>query len=85
MTEILIAALLLLAPNYLTPETAGQNARAAVAASKATGVPAELLLAIAYHESNFNPKALSRWQGHRVTTPWDGVDAPPDSKSYFCG
>lgn len=70
----------------ITPTTALQNALAAVD-SESSDIKAELLLAIASHESRFTPTAVSRVEkGTRVTgvprwlKPSMTVNGP-----YFCG
>lgn len=88
----LIAALLAVAPTYLDKATAYQNVRAALAASRETGVDVKLLLAIGYIESRYNPNALSRCEGAvgsgcgRVYGPWLGNDPPSKARpSWYCG
>ena len=90
-TAILTAALILFAPQYLTPATAKANAEAAQEAAGATGLTATLLLAVTYAETRYEPLSLSRVQCsrgkfRRVTGVWTGTDAPPGSRGpYFCG
>ena len=90
-TAILTAALLLFAPQQLTPETAMAHAKAAQGAADATGLPATLLLAVSYAETRYEPLSLSRVQCsrgkcRRVTGIWTGSIAPLGSRGpYFCG
>ena len=64
-TAILTAALILFAPQYLTPATAKANAEAAQEAAGATGLTATLLLAVTYAETRYEPLSLSRVQCSR--------------------
>lgn len=91
MLEILIAAILALCPNYLNKQSATENAEAAMVAAKASGLEPELLLAMAYTESRYNPNALSRIECpkgkcRRVTGVWASETMPPNARpSWFCG
>jgi soluble lytic murein transglycosylase-like protein len=87
MLEALIAALLVIAPNYLDKDSASINAMAAIAAAKDTGLDPILLLSIGYVESRYNPLSLSRMQGsRRVTGVWEGNEPPSEAKpSWYCG
>jgi len=55
------------APPYLNEETARQNLVAARAAAVVHRIPAELLLAIAYHESRYRPTTRTAEPGDRVS------------------
>jgi len=90
MTAIIAAILLAFAPHYLDASSAQENAAAALAAEGDTGIPATLLLAVAWHETRFDPLSLSRWQtdaGKRVTGHYGGEKPPPGARahSWFCG
>jgi len=91
MLKTLITALLIFAPKHVTEGTAHENAAAALHASQETGVPAKLLLAMAYHESKYSPEALSRMQCgdsgcKRTTGMWTSTKRPPGSRpTFYCG
>lgn len=78
------------APAYLTVDEAAIHLMAADAAAEAAGVPVELLLSIAWHESRYQPDARSREPGGRwscgVMTPEPHVGAcTPDELTVFGG
>jgi hypothetical protein len=91
MLEILITALLTLAPSYLDEKTALTHVTAAQEAAAATGINTELLLAMGYAESRYNPYALSRIECRdgacrRVTGLWTSEKAPKEARpSWYCG
>ncbi len=55
------------APAYLTVESAAEHIRAAREAALVTGTDPALLLAIAWHESRYDPRVVTREPGHRVS------------------
>lgn len=85
--DILIQALLLFAPMHLTNQSASLHATAAIQAESSTGIPSDLLLSMAYIESRYDPRALSRIEyGRRVTGLWGGSEPPAGAKpSWYCG
>jgi hypothetical protein len=90
MTAIIAAILLVFAPHYLDAASAQDHADAAISAEVDTGLPATLLLAVAWHETRFDALSLSRWQddaGKRVAAHYAGEHPPPGARahSWFCG
>lgn len=91
MLNILIAALLTFAPKYLDADQAKLHADAAMAAEQVYDVDAELLFAMAWTESRFDPDALSYRdcsgkECKRKATTWEGSTPPPGAKpSWYCG
>jgi soluble lytic murein transglycosylase-like protein len=89
----ILATILIALCSALPVAQAEAHAAAALEASKATAVPVEYLLAIAYVESRYNPLALSRMQCppdggecKRVTGLWAGEKRPPGArKTWYCG
>lgn len=88
---ILATALRLFAPDYLDEATAASHVSAASSAALATGIPATLLLAIAYVESRYDPRTVSRMECRdgackRATGVWSQDTRPPASRpTYYCG
>jgi hypothetical protein len=92
IVDVLTAALLTLFPGYFADTTDAQtHVAAAIAASTATGIDPDVLLAIAYVESRYNPKSVSRVECHdgvcaRKTGVWEKDTKPPGAKpTYYCG
>lgn len=97
MLQIIVAALIRIAsPEYpLTEAEALAHVQAADAAASATGVDRELLLGMAYVESRYVTRNVSRMQCSgtdatrhckRVTGPWRSRNKPPGAQpSYYCG
>jgi hypothetical protein len=91
MIEILILTLTSLFPKYLDAEAARLHASSAYSAEQETGVPATLLLGIAYHESRFDPFSLSRMECRagtctRVTGIWRQEKPPAGARqTFYCG
>ena len=83
--EILCTVLLRLF--RLDPTVADEHSRAVVAAATSS-VPAEVLVAVAYHESKFDSRALS-WRdrhGQRQTGVWSANVPPKGARpSWYCG
>jgi soluble lytic murein transglycosylase-like protein len=72
-------------PEYSIADVTAASCAAVGAADP--GVPAELLLAIAQHESDLHPNAVS-WvatSGRRVDILWTRDRAPPENKALACG
>jgi hypothetical protein len=55
------------APSYLTPSSASDNLDAARIAGALVNVDPDLLLSIAWHESRYEPQAVGREPGGRVS------------------
>ena len=78
-------------PDYLSPERAAAHVFAARAASVETGIDPLLLLGMAYHESRFQPDAVSRrhCEGEtcvRRASHWRSRTRGADFRGpYFCG
>lgn len=76
---------------YLTDQSASLHAMAALQAESEHGIPSDLLLSMAYIESRYDPRALSRIECtvgscHRVTGLWGGAVPPKGAKpSWYCG
>lgn len=91
MAEVLILALLRLAPHYLDDARAEYHVEAAMAAAEAYDFPVELILAQAYIESRYQPTTLSRMQCRgssceRKAGQWLYREPPPGARpSYYCG
>ena len=91
MLDMLVAALLSLFPTYLDNVEAFDNVDAAISAAEATGIDADLLLAMAYVESRFSPYSLSRLECKnkvckRVTGTWTGDEPPKGAHpTWYCG
>lgn len=92
LLEPLIVAITALVTS-LSPEQARTHVEAAIAASTAQ-VPADLLLSIAYIESRYDARALSRRECEtaapescvRKTGVWPKATKPPQARpSWFCG
>lgn len=92
LLEPLIVAITALVTS-LSPEQAREHVEAATAAATEL-VPADLLLSIAYVESRYDPRALSRKECEttapdsctRKTGVWPKATKPPKAKpSWFCG
>lgn len=90
--ESLIGAITALVTS-LSPEQAREHVEAAMAAAT-TEFPAELLLGIAYVESHYDPRALSRKECEgvdpgsctRKTGLWLKTTKPPKARpSWYCG
>jgi hypothetical protein len=92
LIEPLIVAITALVTS-LSPERAREHVEAATAAATAQ-LPAELLLSIAYVESRYDPRALSRIECEtpdpescvRKTGVWPKATKPPRARpSWYCG
>jgi len=91
--ETLIAALVAMV-THLPADQARIHADAAMAASIEYQLPADLLLSIAYVESRYDPRALSRRECEtedpesctRKTGVWTKATKPPKARpSWYCG
>ncbi len=91
--EALIAAITALV-SYLPPERAREHVDAALTVAAETKLPVELLLGVAYVESRYDQRALSRIECEpddpescvRKTGAWHKATKPPRAKpSWFCG
>lgn len=91
--ESLVTAIIALASN-VPADTAREHVEAAQAAAIEHDIPVEILLGIAYVESRYDPRALSRKECEtadpescvRKTGVWPKATKPPKAKpSWFCG
>jgi hypothetical protein len=91
--EALIAAIVAMSFK-LPPDQARVHVEAAVAAATEYELPVELLLGVAYVESRFDERALSRRECEtedptsctRKTSVWAGASKPPKAQpSWYCG
>jgi hypothetical protein len=91
MLQVLILMLQTLFPKYIDADTALLHASAAYDAEQETGVPATLLLSIAYYESRFNQFSFSRMECSgqdctRVTGIWRQEKPPRKARpTFYCG